>query len=112
MSKGDGVSLAARVPPCRRRLMMARLMVADPATKPAIPTRPAAAASPARRRPPATRRSGRIERFDARRLPWVVRRLEHHLRDTAPPVVTLIAEQARDPFRVLISTILSARTKD
>jgi endonuclease-3 len=27
-------------------------------------------------------------------------------------VVTLIAQQARDPFRVLVSTILSARTKD
>ena len=32
--------------------------------------------------------------------------------EVEPPVVTLIAQQARDPFRVLISTMLSARTKD
>jgi endonuclease III len=56
-------------------------------------------------------------RFDARRLPSVVRRLREHLHDVEPPVVTLIAQQAgllgaRDPFRVLVSTILSARTKD
>src|SRR5688572_18664063 len=51
-------------------------------------------------------------RLDARRLPSVVRRLREHLRDVEPPVVTLIAQQGRDPFRVLLSTILSARTKD
>jgi endonuclease-3 len=55
------------------------------------------------------RRPGGI---DNRSLPWLVRRLRRHLRDVAPPVVTLIAQQARDPFRVLVSTLLSARTKD
>ncbi|HEX2466431.1 MAG TPA: endonuclease III [Thermoanaerobaculia bacterium] len=50
--------------------------------------------------------------LDGRRLPWVVRRLRDHLREVSPPVVTLIAQQARDPFRVLVSTMLSARTKD
>jgi len=54
----------------------------------------------------------RPARLDGRRLPWVVRRLREHLREVEPPVVTLIAQQAKDPFRVLISTILSARTKD
>jgi endonuclease-3 len=57
-------------------------------------------------------RSPRLARFDGRRLPWVVRRLADHLRAVSPPVVTLIAQQAKDPFRVLVSTILSARTKD
>ncbi len=28
------------------------------------------------------------------------------------PAVTLVAETSRDPFRVLISTVLSLRTKD
>jgi endonuclease-3 len=51
-------------------------------------------------------------RVDNRSLPWMVRRLRRHLRDVSPPVVTLIAQQRRDPFRVLVSTILSARTKD
>jgi endonuclease-3 len=41
-----------------------------------------------------------------------VRRLREHLADVEPPVVTLIAQQARDPFRVLVSTMLSARTRD
>src|SRR5687767_8581669 len=50
--------------------------------------------------------------LDNRRLPWLVRRLREHLADVEPPVVTLIAQQARDPFRVLVSTILSARTRD
>jgi endonuclease-3 len=51
-------------------------------------------------------------RLDNRRLPWVMRRLREHLAEVEPPVVTLIAQQARDPFRVLVSTILSARTRD
>jgi endonuclease-3 len=56
--------------------------------------------------------SRRKSHLESRRLPWVVRRLRAHLREIEPPVVTLIAQQARDPFRVLVSTILSARTKD
>jgi endonuclease-3 len=42
----------------------------------------------------------------------MLRRIRSALRGTTPPVVTLIAETERDPFKVLISTILSARTKD
>jgi endonuclease III len=42
----------------------------------------------------------------------MLRRIRHALRGTTPPVVTLIAETERDAFKVLISTILSARTKD
>jgi endonuclease-3 len=57
-------------------------------------------------------RTQRLARLDGRRLPWVVRRLNDHLLAVSPPVVTLIAQQQRDPFRVLVSTILSARTKD
>jgi endonuclease-3 len=45
-------------------------------------------------------------------LNWLLPRLHQHLRGVVPPVVTLIAQQARDPFRVLVSTMLSARTKD
>jgi len=32
--------------------------------------------------------------------------------ETRTPVVDLIAVQTRDPFRILVATILSARTKD
>jgi endonuclease-3 len=66
----------------------------------------------ARARSRASLRSGRPARLDAHRLPWVVRQLRDHLRVVEPPVVTLIAQQARDPFRVLVSTVLSARTRD
>jgi endonuclease III len=49
---------------------------------------------------------------DSRRLATMLRRIRRALEGTTPPVVTLIAESERDPFKVLISTILSARTKD
>ena len=35
-----------------------------------------------------------------------------YVRDKQVPVVDLIAVQTRDPFKVLVATILSARTKD
>lgn len=38
--------------------------------------------------------------------------LEEEVRDYQVPVVDLIAVQTRDPFKVLVATILSARTKD
>lgn len=38
--------------------------------------------------------------------------LEKEVRDYQVPVVDLIAAQTRDPFKVLVATILSARTKD
>ena len=34
------------------------------------------------------------------------------IRDKNVPVVDLIAVQTKDPFKVLVATILSARTKD
>ena len=42
----------------------------------------------------------------------MLRRIRRRLRGTRLPIVTLIAETERDPFKVLVSTILSARTKD
>ncbi len=42
----------------------------------------------------------------------MLRRIRLHLRGSQLPVVTLIAETEHDPFKVLVSTILSARTKD
>ncbi len=55
---------------------------------------------------------GPIALIDNRRIGSMLRVIQHALRDTAPPVVTLIAEGSQDPYRVLISTLLSARTKD
>ena len=42
----------------------------------------------------------------------VIALLEREVRGYAVPVVDLIAAQTRDPFKVLVATILSARTKD
>ena len=42
----------------------------------------------------------------------VVHQLEKEVRTYDVPVVDLIAVQTRDPFKVLVATILSARTKD
>lgn len=42
----------------------------------------------------------------------MLRRIRRHLEGSQLPIVTLIAETERDPFKVLVSTILSARTKD
>jgi endonuclease-3 len=47
-----------------------------------------------------------------RRLAAMLRRIRRHLHGARLPIVTLIAETERDPFKVLVSTILSARTKD
>ncbi len=41
-----------------------------------------------------------------------VARLEKEVADYQVPVVDLIAAQTKDPFKVLVATILSARTKD
>jgi endonuclease III len=49
---------------------------------------------------------------DNRRLPHVLRKVRAHVAGVEVPVVSLIAQGTRDPFRVLISTLLSARTKD
>jgi exodeoxyribonuclease-3 len=42
----------------------------------------------------------------------VITRLRSEVADYQVPVVDLIAAQTRDPFKVLVATILSARTKD
>ena len=47
-----------------------------------------------------------------RRLAAMLRRIRRRLHGSKLPIVTLIAETERDPFKVLVSTILSARTKD
>ena len=41
-----------------------------------------------------------------------VSRLEKTVAALHTPIVDLIAVQTRDPFKVLVATILSARTKD
>jgi endonuclease-3 len=61
-------------------------------------------------KPPGRRRA--VAPVGSRRLALMLRRIRRSLEGTTPPVVTLIAETERDPFKVLISTILSARTKD
>jgi len=41
-----------------------------------------------------------------------IERLKHEVRDYKVPVVDLIGVQTKDPFKILVATILSARTKD
>lgn len=45
-------------------------------------------------------------------IPAVNRILEREYRKKNAPVVELVQEQTRDPFKVLVTTILSSRTKD
>ena len=45
-------------------------------------------------------------------LPLALRALRREYRKGDAPVVTFIAQQTRDPFRVLISCLLSLRTQD
>lgn len=52
------------------------------------------------------------EKIDNRRIGSMLKTIDAALAHTAPPVVTLIAMAEKDPFKVLVSTILSARTKD
>jgi endonuclease-3 len=42
----------------------------------------------------------------------IIRRLEKELERREIPIVSLLAEKHRDPFEILISTLLSLRTKD
>ncbi|MDH4321328.1 MAG: exodeoxyribonuclease III, partial [Desulfobulbaceae bacterium] len=42
----------------------------------------------------------------------ILPRLEREVANYQTPVVDLIAVQTRDPYKVLVATILSARTKD
>jgi endonuclease-3 len=57
------------------------------------------------------RRTG-VAPLDNRRLPHLLKRVRESLAKHDPPVVSLMAQGARDPFRVLISTLMSSRTKD
>ncbi|GAB6142967.1 endonuclease III domain-containing protein [Desulfocicer niacini] len=41
-----------------------------------------------------------------------IERLKNEIRDYKVPVVDLIGVQTKDPFKILVATILSARTKD
>ena len=50
--------------------------------------------------------------IDNRRIGSMLKAVDGALEGSEPPVVTLIATAEKDPFKVLISTILSARTKD
>lgn len=45
-------------------------------------------------------------------LPAVMKALEKHFKSVKTPIVDLIQIQTREPFKVLVATILSARTKD
>lgn len=42
----------------------------------------------------------------------VMQALEQHFESVKTPIVDLIQSQTKDPFKVLVATILSARTKD
>ncbi|MDD5100950.1 MAG: endonuclease III, partial [Syntrophales bacterium] len=50
--------------------------------------------------------------MDDRDIDEIVRLLERELLKREIPVVTRLAEEHRDPFEILISTLLSLRTKD
>ena len=45
-------------------------------------------------------------------IPAVHRALKRAYKAVRAPVIDLVAAQTHDPFRVLVGTILSARTKD
>lgn len=42
----------------------------------------------------------------------VLKILKKEYKKWKPPIVTKIAEETKDPFRILVSTVLSSRTKD
>lgn len=48
----------------------------------------------------------------AKEVPLVYRLLQRHVRAWNVPVIDLVEIQTKDPFKVLVATILSARTKD
>lgn len=47
-----------------------------------------------------------------RDIPFVHRRLKAHFESTRSPVAAFMATRTNDPYRVLVATILSSRTKD
>ena len=50
--------------------------------------------------------------LDNRKLATMVTRITHAMRDLPDPSVTLVGKKFKDPFLVLISCLLSLRTKD
>jgi endonuclease III len=50
--------------------------------------------------------------MDAKNMAEIIRLLEQELEKRELPIVTKLAEEHRDPFEILISTLLSLRTKD
>ena len=50
--------------------------------------------------------------MDNKTIEKVLKIMEERYKEFNDPIVTEIAERTRDPFRILISTILSLRTKD
>ena len=50
--------------------------------------------------------------MDNRTIEKVLNTLKEEYNKWEPPIVTKIANRTKDPFRVLVSTVLSARTKD
>ena len=50
--------------------------------------------------------------MDDRQMAEIIRLLEQELVKQELPIVTKLAEEHRDPFEILISTLLSLRTKD
>ena len=50
--------------------------------------------------------------FEAASIHAIVRTLQRETRSWRPPAVTEVAERSRSPFQVLVSTVLSLRTKD
>lgn len=50
--------------------------------------------------------------MDDRYMAEIIRLLERALENRALPIVSRFAEEKRDPFKILISTLLSLRTKD
>jgi len=53
-----------------------------------------------------------VENRERRRLRLAPHLLERELARGETPIVSLLAERHRNPFEVLISTLLSLRTKD
>ncbi len=50
--------------------------------------------------------------MDTQNIPAVNRLLKKAFNNTRAPLLDLVAAQTQDPFRILVGTILSARTKD
>ena len=50
--------------------------------------------------------------MDDRHMAEIIRLLEEELKRRELPIVSQLAEERRDPFEILISTLLSLRTKD